>query len=231
MRMPHYCVTCVLCSSPHSAFSYTRKQLSLCLSVSHNVLLLIFSGQTSLRKLQNSCQNSACTSIARRGRAASRPSPSTTPRQEFGGMVRLLPRQRRAAHAPIHARGLSPLADWRASQETPRRGCQGVGVQATGSGSSPRGRAGSLQPVVHVRPGHSSESLPTPWLQTTPPPTAPGCHLSMASVAPGQAVTQDGTCLRLPDPQVRLQKVDGQDQGGRGEVGANQEVTELIVCH
>ena len=38
-------------------------------------------------------------------------------------------------------------------------------------------------------------------------------------------------CLRLPDPQVRLQKVDGQDQGGRGEVGANQEVTELIVCH
>lgn len=150
---------------------------------------------------------------------------------EFGGMVRLLPRQRRAAHAPIHARGLSPLADWRSSQETPRRGGQGVGVQATGSGSSPRGRAGSLQPVVHVRPGHSSESLPTPWLRTTQPPTAPGCRLSMASVAPGQAVTQDGTCLRLPDPQVRLQKVDGQDQGGRGEVGANQEVTELIVCH
>ena len=112
---------------------------------------------------------------------------------EFGGMVRLLPRQRRAAHAPIHARGLSPLADRRASQETPRRGSQGVGVQATGSGSSPRGRAGSLQPVVHVRPGHSSESLPTPWLRTTPPPTAPGCRLSMASVAPGQAVTQDGT--------------------------------------
>ena len=112
---------------------------------------------------------------------------------EFGGMVRLLPRQRRAAHAPIHARGLSPLADWRASQETPRRGGEGVGVQATGSGSSPRGRAGSLQPVVHVRPGHSSESLPTPWLRTTPPPTAPGCRLSMASVAPGQAVTQDGT--------------------------------------
>ena len=144
--------------------------------------------------------------------------------------MRLLPRQRRAAHAPIHARGLSPLADWRASQETPRRGGQGVGVQATGSGSSPRGRAGSLQPVIHVRPGHSSESLPIPWLRTTQPPTAPGCRLSMG-VAPGQAVTQDGTCLRLPDPQVRLQKVDGQDQGGRGEVGANQEVTELIVCH
>ena len=50
---------------------------------------------------------------------------------------------------------------------------------------------------------------------------------SWASCDPGRHCLR----LRLPDPQVRLQKVDGQDQGGRGEVGANQEVTELIVCH
>ena len=73
---------------------------------------------------------------------------------------------------PIHARGVSPLAAWRASEETPRHIGQGDGVQATEAGSSAGGGAGSLQLVVNARPGHSSESHPTPWLRR--PPTAPG---------------------------------------------------------
>ena len=120
----------------------------------------------------------------------------------------------------LHARGLSPLAARRASQETPRLIGQGDGVQATEAGSSPCGSAGSLQLVVNARPGHSSESLPTPWLRR--PPTAPGRRPYAPQAPPQQALLwlQGTSPLGKPlpavcaDPQVWLQKVADQNQGG-----------------
>ena len=70
----------------------------------------------------------------------------------------------------LHARGLSPLAAWRASQETPRLIGQGDGVQAAEAGSSPCGSAGSCTwsstPVLATLPRASqrlgSEGHPRP---------------------------------------------------------------------
>ena len=137
-------------------------------------------------------------------------------------MVHCLPRPRHVAPPPApstraRALAIGSLAGFsrNASTHRPRRWST-----SRRSRIQPLRERRLMHLVVNARPGHSSESLPTPWLRR--PPTAPGRRPYAPQAPPQQALLwlQGTPPLGRPlpsicaDPQVRLQKVADQNQGG-----------------
>ena len=143
-------------------------------------------------------------------------------RADSSSMVHCLPRPRHVAPPPApstraRALAIGSLAGFsrNASTHRPRRWST-----SRRSRIQPLRERRLMHLVVNARPGHSSESLPTPWLRR--PPTAPGRRPYAPQAPPQQALLwlQGTPPLGRPlpsicaDPQVRLQKVADQNQGG-----------------